>query len=39
MAALANAFGHRWPLFITPIPHAVIPWLVVHGDDWAAERS
>jgi hypothetical protein len=33
MIALATAVGSAWPLFLTPIPYAVIPWLVVHADD------
>jgi hypothetical protein len=30
---LASAVSSTWPLFITPIPYAVIAWIVVHGDD------
>ena len=30
---LASAVSSTWPLFITPIPYAVIAWIVVHADD------
>jgi hypothetical protein len=30
---LASAVSSVWPLFITPIPYAVIAWIVVHADD------
>jgi hypothetical protein len=33
MVALADALDAYWPLFVTPLPYAVIPWLVVHADD------
>ena len=33
LVGLANALDATWPLFITVIPYAVIPWLVVHADD------
>jgi hypothetical protein len=33
LVALASAVDSTWPLFLTPIPYAVIPWLVVHADD------
>jgi hypothetical protein len=33
MVALANALGAWWPLFLTPLPYAAIPYLVVHADD------
>ena len=35
LIALASAVDSTWPLFLTPIPYAVIPWLVVHADDVA----
>lgn len=35
MVALADALDAYWPLFVTPLPYAVIPWLVVHADDAA----
>lgn len=35
MVALATAVDAYWPLFLMPIPFAVIPWLVVHADDEA----
>lgn len=37
MVALATAVDSAWPLFLTPLPYAVIPWLVVHADDEAVE--
>jgi len=33
MVALADALDAWWPLFLTPLPLAVVPWLVVHADD------
>ena len=33
LVALASAVDSTWPLFLTPLPYAVIPWLVVHADD------
>jgi hypothetical protein len=36
LIALASAVDSTWPLFLTPIPYAVIPWLVVHAGDEAA---
>ena len=35
LVGLASAVDSTWPLFLTPIPYAVIPWLVVHADDRA----
>jgi hypothetical protein len=35
LIALASAVDSTWPLFLTPIPYAAIPWLVVHADDRA----
>ena len=32
---LASAVSSVWPLFVTPIPYAVIAWIVVHADDAA----
>jgi len=28
-----------WPLFVTVIPYALIPWLVVHADDPSTGQS
>jgi len=36
LIGLASAVDSTWPLFLTPLPYAVIPWLVVHADDDAA---
>jgi len=33
MIALADALDAYWPLFLTPLPYAVIPYLIVHEDD------
>ena len=33
LIALASSVDSTWPLFVTVIPYAVIPWLVVHADD------
>jgi hypothetical protein len=33
LVGLADALDAWWPLFVTPIPYAVIAWLVVRGDD------
>ena len=36
LIGLASSVDSTWPLFVTVIPYAVIPWLVVHADDPAA---
>jgi hypothetical protein len=33
LIALASSVDSTWPLFVTVIPYAVIPWLVVHAED------
>ena len=33
LVALASAAGATWPLLLTPLPYAVIPWIVVRADD------
>lgn len=33
LVALASAVGATWPLLITPLPYAAIPWIVVRADD------
>ena len=33
LVALASAAGATWPLLLTPLPYAVIPWIVVRDDD------
>lgn len=33
MVALASAVGSTWPLLLTPLPYAAIPWLVVRADE------
>ena len=32
MVALADALDAWWPLFVTPLPYAVIPWLIVRHE-------
>jgi hypothetical protein len=32
LVALASAVGATWPLLLTPLPYAAIPWIVVRGD-------
>lgn len=39
MVALADALDAYWPLFVTPIPYAVIPYLIVHEDGGRAPRA
>ena len=36
LIGLASSVNSTWPLFVTVIPYAVIPWLVVHADDRVA---
>ncbi len=38
MVALADALDAYWPLFVTPIPYAVIPYLIVHENDGRAPQ-
>jgi hypothetical protein len=33
LVGLASAVDSAWPLLITPIPYAMIPWIVVKADD------
>jgi hypothetical protein len=33
MIALADALDAYWPLFPTPLPYGVIPYLIVHEDE------
>jgi hypothetical protein len=39
MVALADALDEWWPLFVTPIPYAVIPWLIVRHERTAAAAA
>ncbi|HET8525825.1 MAG TPA: hypothetical protein VFM81_04235 [Actinomycetota bacterium] len=40
LIGLASSVDSSWPLFVTVIPYAVIPWLAVHADDPAGtERA
>ena len=32
MVALADAFDSYAPLFLTPIPYALIPWIIVRHE-------
>lgn len=33
LIGLASTVDSTWPLFVTVIPYAVIPWLLVHEDE------
>ena len=33
LVALASAAGATWPRLLTPLPYAVIPWIVGRDDD------
>lgn len=33
LVALASAAGQTWPLLLTPLPYAAIPWIVVRADE------
>jgi hypothetical protein len=33
LIGLASSVDSTWPLFVTVIPYAVIPWLVVHAEE------
>jgi hypothetical protein len=39
LIALASSLDETWPLFVTVIPYAMIPWLVVHADDPASSDA
>jgi hypothetical protein len=39
LIGLASSVDSTWPLFVTVIPYAVIPWLVVHADDPAGTET
>lgn len=39
MVALADALDEWWPLFVTPIPYAIIPWLIVRHEREVAAAS
>ncbi len=32
MVALADALDAWWPLYVTPLPYAVIPWMIVRHE-------
>lgn len=36
MVALANALNAYWPLFLTPLPYAAIPYMIAHEDEGRA---
>ena len=36
LVALASAVDSAWPLLLTPLPYAAIPWIVVRAEDEAA---
>jgi hypothetical protein len=33
LVGLASLVDSTWPLFVTVLPYAAIPWLVVRSDD------
>ena len=33
LIGLASTVDSTWPLFVTVIPYAAIPWIVVHADE------
>lgn len=33
LVGLASAVSSSWPLLLTPLPYAAIPWLVVRADE------
>jgi hypothetical protein len=35
LVGLASLVDSTWPLFVTVLPYAAIPWLVVRADDAA----
>ena len=42
MIALARAIDAYWPLFLTPLPYALIPWMIAHaraGRDSVSSRG
>ena len=39
LVLLASAVGAAWPLLLTPLPYAVIPWIVVRADEPPSERA
>lgn len=39
MVALADALDEWWPLFVTPIPYALIPWLIVRHERAVADAD
>lgn len=39
MVALANALDAYWPLFVTPLPYAVIPWMITRAQVGGAQSS
>jgi hypothetical protein len=38
LIGLASTVDSTWPLFVTVIPYAAIPWIVVHADEPASGR-
>ena len=39
LIALASAVSSAWPLLLTPLPYAAIPWIVVRAEDDAAAAT
>jgi hypothetical protein len=36
LIGLASVVDSTWPLFVTVIPYAMIPWIVAHADEPSA---
>ena len=39
LIGLASTVDSTWPLFVTVIPYAAIPWIVVHADELATSEG
>jgi hypothetical protein len=39
LIGLASTVESTWPLFVTVIPYAAIPWIVVHADEPATSEG
>ena len=39
LIGLASTVDSTWPLFVTVVPYAAIPWIVVHADEPATSEG
>jgi hypothetical protein len=39
LIGLASTVDSTWPLFVTVIPYAAIPWIVIHADEPAQDAA